>query len=111
MKKQQNENEQRAQELFPDVPCDSADEMTILGNCVDLMDMLMGRVQEWIDLNEIDASPSFGTAFSMFEIVQRLFLGETGHSGGRFTMKKCIELGITDPSKLVWFGTEEEDDG
>lgn len=101
---------QNAQALFPDVPCDSADEIAILENCIKLMGILTNQMQEWIEDNEIEADTPFCTGFSMFEIVQRLLLFGTGHSGGRSTMKKCTELGVS-PNKMVYFGSEEEDDG
>ncbi len=54
-----------------------------------------------------------GFSLTYFEIVQRLLLYHTSHSGGTSTRAKCRELGF-DPSQCVSFhrdrGDEEGDD-
>lgn len=54
-----------------------------------------------------------GFSLTYFEIVQRLLLYHTSHSGGTSTRAKCRELGF-DPSQCVSFyrdrGNEEGDD-
>lgn len=72
-------------------------EEAILRGCVDLMQRLVGRFEEYLDY--IDFHPEndeerFCTEFYMTEIVERLFLWETHHSGGTSQLIKLEELGV-----------------
>jgi hypothetical protein len=60
------------------------------------MQSLMGRFEEYLDY--IDFKPDseeerFGTQFYLTEIVERLFLWKTNHSGGTSQRMKLRELG------------------
>lgn len=50
-----------------------------------------------------------GFSYSYFELVQRLFLFHTTHSGGTSTHAKCRELGV-DAGEAVDFSRRLEDD-
>lgn len=79
----------------------SHSEKDILKGAISLMESVFkGMIEymkymdfEWDNDNE-EENPSFGISY--FEMVQRLFLQNTSHSGGTSTRKKCEELGVPD---------------
>lgn len=93
---------------------ESHSEMEIVKGCIALMQQLTGRFEDYLDFigNAPDDEEGFATSFSYFEIVQRLLLWKTHHSGGTSTIEKCRELGF-DSSDTVIFEDErgKEDDG
>lgn len=93
-------------------PTTSQSERDILDGCIDLMHQLTGRFQEYLEFVGFEPDGDdmiFGTRFTYFEIVQRLFLWNTSHSGGTSTGNKCRELGV-DSSKGITFDCRAEDD-
>lgn len=63
----------------------SHSEAAILRGCIALMQSLVGRFEEYLDFIDFhpeDEEERFCTQFYMTEIVKRLFLWETTHSGG-----------------------------
>ena len=85
----------------------SHSEKEILNGCIALMQSLMGRFEEYLDY--IDFKPDseeerFGTQFYLTEIVERLFLWKTHHSGGTSQLMKLRELG--EERKTVTFEDE-----
>lgn len=93
----------------------SQSEREIYDGCIALMQELMGLFEDYLDFiglptpEEISEEESFATYFYPTQIVERLFLWNTRHSGGTSQHLKCKELGI-DSSKPVIFkdkrGTE-----
>ena len=93
-------------------PTDSHSEKEILKGCILLMQSLMGRFEEYLEY--MDIAPEieeerFCTTFTYGEIVQRLFLWTTHHSGGTSTWLKCEKLGV-DYGKSVVFEDERGKD-
>lgn len=93
----------------------SHSEEKILKHCLGLMEQLTREFQEWYEmihgedaLNELDEEELFGCSFSYFEIVQKLFLFSTGHSGGNSTRTKCEQLGVNSWENIT-FGFEREE--
>ena len=84
-------------EKLHDSMTQSHSEAAILRGCIALMQALMGRFEEYLDFigvhpeNEEDR---FETNFYMTEIVERLFLWETHHSGGTSQRMKLAALGV-----------------
>ena len=77
----------------------SHSELEIYNGCISLMNELCGRFQEWCRYNDIDISDpetAFCTTFYPTQIVERLFLRKTRHSGGTSCRMKLEELGITN---------------
>lgn len=95
----------------------SHSEEQILDGCISLMYELFGRFTEyleWIGFEPENEEEVFETNFSYGEIVSRLFLWNTHHSGGTSTAAKCRILG-KDYSENVRFdageaGEEEEEE-
>lgn len=95
----------------------SHSEADIYKGCVSLMQELMGRFEEYLDYigvdpkEDYDDEERFCTQFYPTEIVERLFLWNTRHSGGTSQHLKCEELGI-DTDDVVIFEDKrgEEDD-
>lgn len=92
----------------------SHSEKDILNGCISLMQELMDRFEKYLDF--IDFHPDyeeerFCTEFYMTEIVERLFLWHTHHSGGTSQMMKLQELG--EKRETVTFedqrGQEDDD--
>lgn len=82
---------------------ESHDEKAILEGCIAMMQSVGGRVNEWIEWlgiwpDDENEYLDFGWYYS--EIVRRLFLWNTTHSGGTSTYAKCRELGV-DPCDTV----------
>jgi hypothetical protein len=93
----------------------SHSEKDILNGCISLMQSLMGRFEEYLDFIDFHPDPDyeeerFCTEFYMTEIVERLFLWHTRHSGGTSQMMKLRELG--EERETVTFEDErgQEDD-
>lgn len=90
----------------------SHNEADIYKGCISLMDTLTGNFYEWldfigVDVVKLDAEEQFVARFYPTEIVERLFLWRTKHSGGTSQRMKCKELGI-DADKMVTFDFSEE---
>ena len=86
----------------------------ILKECINLMNELVDDFARWYEyvngegsIEELDEEERFCVRKSYFEIVQRLFLFHTNHSGGTSTTKKCHELEV-DWSRDIEFAFEEE---
>lgn len=95
------------------VETESHSEAAILKGCIALMQGLTEHFREYlefigIDLDGLDEEELFSVSYTPFEIVQRLFLWETRHSGGTSTRKKCAELGIEDATKSIYFEIKGE---
>lgn len=84
------------------VRIESQSEAQILKGCIELMQSVTNTFNEFIDYD-------FNISYSYFEIVQRLFLQHTNHSGGTSTRAKCKELGV-DSSDRVVFGAHDEEE-
>lgn len=101
-----------------DLAMEQADDMTsshsekdIYEGCISLMNDLLRQVYEWLDMvgfdvSELDRDEQFATHFYTMEIVERLFLWNTSHSGGTSQRMKLKELGITDKAVLFDFSKE-----
>lgn len=90
----------------------SHSEADIYKGCLSLMDELTGKFYEWldfigVDVSKLDEEEQFVAGFYPTEIVERLFLRKTTHSGGTSQRMKCKELGI-DAGKMVVFDFSEE---
>ena len=95
------------------VETESHSEAAIFEGCIALMQGLTEHFREYlesldIDLDGLDEEELFSVSYTPFEIVQRLFLWETRHSGGTSTRKKCAELGIKDATKSIYFEIKGE---
>lgn len=95
----------------PDIPdhIESQSESQILESCIELMIDLTDSFLEWYDyvhgenaMKNLDTEERFNTTLSYFEIVQKLFLQHTHHSGGTSTRQKCKELGISDDDGIIF---------
>lgn len=98
-----------------EVPTSSQPEKDILKNCIELMNMVykdMLNYMVWAGF-EYSKNPDDEDyplmKYTYFEIVQRLFLDKTMHSGGTSTRKKMEELGIDD--NVLTFKPEGDKDG
>lgn len=92
----------------------SHSEKDIYEGCISLMNDLLRQVYEWLeivgfDVSELDRDEQFATHFYTTEIVERLFLWNTSHSGGTSQRIKLKELGITDDAVLFDFSKEIEE--
>ena len=98
-------------QLYTAVPT-SHSEAAILRGCISLMQELMGRFEDYLDFVGLhpDEEERFSTRFYMAEIVERLFLWETSHSGGTSQRLKLRELGITDEYAVFEDTREDESD-
>lgn len=61
-----------------------------------------------IDLTELPDDEHFKVCYTNAEIVNRLLLSTTTHSGGTSTRQKCKELGL-DSSKSIEFSFSTEE--
>lgn len=73
--------------------------------CIGLMQELVNEFEKYIDYIDIDLTElpddeHFKVCYTNAEIVNRLLLSTTTHSGGTSTRQKCKELGL-DSSKSV----------
>ena len=92
---------------------ESHSEQKIVECCIGLMQELVNEFEKYIDYIDIDLTElpddeHFKVCYTNAEIVNRLLLSTTTHSGGTSTRKKCKELGL-DPSKSVEFSFSTEE--
>ena len=90
----------------------SHSEKDILEGCIALMRELNDRVLDYLDFMDIEPEEDekWGTSFSYMEIVRRLFLYRTRHSGGGSTFAKMAELGLDDPHDVKFEDDREFED-
>lgn len=82
-------------------------EVDVYKGCIALMQELMDRFEEYLDFIGLDPKQAedeecFSTYFYPAHIVERLFLWNTGHSGGTSQRLKCRELGIDDNKTVIF---------
>lgn len=93
---------------------ESHGEAAILRGCIALMQSLVGRFEEYLDFIDFhpeDEEERFCTQFYMTEIVKRLFLWETTHSGGTSQRMKLRALGVETETVTFEDDRMEEDEG
>lgn len=88
----------------------SHSEKHIYEGCISLMQTLMGRFEEYLDFigvapMDVSDEERFCTSFYPMEIVERLFLWRTFHSGGTSQHLKCQELGIDEDKTVIFEDT------
>lgn len=117
------ELKREAEEIESALLCGSEDgdlkshnEWEIYNACVGLIEECAEQMKEYFDMIGFEP-PSEDEIpllqFSQREIVNRLFLWCTDHSGGTSTDAKCRQLGLEKPYKVLefeCFGSEDEDD-
>lgn len=91
---------------------ESHSEQKIVECCIDLMQELVNEFEKYIDYIDIDLTElpddeHFKVCYTNAEIVNRLLLSTTTHSGGTSTRQKCKELGL-DSSKSIEFSFSTE---
>lgn len=99
-----------------DKELESHDEKHILKYCINLMQKLVGKFEEWYEyvhgedaIKELDEQERFCYRMSYFNIVQELFLLHTSHSGGTSTGAKCKQLGVDSSNEVEFsFGDDED---
>ena len=98
-----------------DAPITSHSERDILDACVEMMQGMADEFLEyleWVGFKPDDEEKVTFCNLTYFDVVQRLFLSNTSHSGGTSTMKKCKALGV-DIGKSIqynpWEAREKED--
>lgn len=90
----------------------SHNEKQIFDGCVAMMQRLMGAFEEyleWMDIHPESEEERFNYRFYNTEIVERLFLWHTTHSGGTSQREKCRELGIKDDGTITFRDERETD--
>lgn len=92
---------------------ESHSEQKIVECCIDLMQELVNEFEKYIDYIDIDLTElpddeHFKVCYTNAEIVNRLLLSTTTHSGGTSTRQKCKELGL-DFSKSIEFSFSTEE--
>ena len=92
---------------------ESHSEQKIVECCIGLMQELVNEFEKYIasielDLTELPDDEHFKVCYTNAEIVNRLLLSTTTHSGGTSTRQKCKELGL-DSSKSVEFSVSTEE--
>lgn len=90
----------------------SHSEKDIYEGCIALMQELTDRFKEWLEWQDIemDREEAFCTTFYPTEIVRRLFLWHTKHSGGTSCRMKLNELGVDDETIQFDVYDEGEED-
>lgn len=99
-----------------DKELESHDEKHILKYCISLMRELVGKFEEWYEyvhgedaIKELCEDEKFRYRMSYFNIVQKLFLLATSHSGGTSTRAKCEQLCVDSSDEIEFsFGDDEE---
>lgn len=91
---------------------ESHSEKEIYQGCIRLIMQVVNYFEEYLDYldihqEDLNEEERFSIALSNFEIVQNLFLYNTGHSGGTSTREKCRELGLDD-SNYVEFNFKRD---
>ena len=98
-----------------DAPITSHSERDILDACVEMMQGMADEFVEYLEYVGYEPEDYEKVPFcnkNYFDIVQRLFLWNTGHSGGTSTMKKCKALGVNSSASVAynpWKAQEERD--
>lgn len=94
---------------------ESHDEKHILECCISLMQELVGKFEEWYEyvhgedaIKELCEDEKFCYRMSYFNIVQKLFLLGTNHSGGTSTRAKCEQLGVDSAEEIEFDWSDEE---
>ena len=92
---------------------ESHSEQKIVECCIDLMQELVNEFEKYIDYIDIDLTElpddeHFKVCYTNAEIVNRLLLSTTTHSGGTSTRPKCKEL-VLDSSKSIEFSFSTEE--
>lgn len=92
---------------------ESHSEQKIVECCIELMQELVNEFEKYIDYIDIDLSElpddeHFKVCYTNAEIVNKLLLSATTHSGSTSTRQKCKELGL-DSSKSVEFSFSTEE--
>ena len=92
---------------------ESHSEQKIVECCIDMMQELVNEFEKYIDYIDIDLTElpddeHFKVCYTNAEIVNRLLLSTTTHSGGTSTRQKCKELGL-DSSKSIEFSFSTEE--
>ena len=88
---------------------ESHSEQKIVECCIGLMQEFEKYIDYIdIDLTELPDDEHFKVCYTNAEIVNRLLLSTTTHSGGTSTRQKCKELGL-DSSKSVEFSFSTEE--
>lgn len=90
---------------------ESHSEKEIYEACIKLMQSLTKDFKDYLDYLEINLEDTneeeqFCIMYSSRELVNKLFLTHTDHSGATSTQQKCEELGI-DPYTFVSFSFDE----
>lgn len=99
-----------------DKDLESHDEKHILKYCISLMRELVGKFEKWYEyvhgedaIKELCEDEKFCYRMSYFNIVQKLFLLATSHSGGTSTRAKCEQLCVDSSDEIEFsFGDDEE---
>ena len=99
-----------------DKELESHDEKHILKYCINLMQELVGKFEEWYEyvhgedaIKELCEDEKFCYRMTYSNIVQELFLFGTSHSGGTSTRAKCKQLGVDSSDEIEFsFGDDEE---
>ena len=89
------------------------DPQNIVRECISLMQSLMSRFEEWLEWMDIEVDSKeevFWTEFTYFEIVQRLLLFSTNHSGGNSTRELCGKLGFDFSKTVAFHDTRQEEE-
>ena len=89
---------------------ESHSETEIFKGCIAMMQRLMDAFEEYLDWMDIYPScdeEKFSYQFYNTEIVERLFLWHTYHSGGTSQREKCRELGLKDDGTVVFRDSRE----
>ena len=91
----------------------SHSEKHILEGCIALMTELTDSFAEWLEWQgiEVPEEERFCHRFYYTEIVERLFLWHTHHSGGTSQRMKCEELGVSGTIDFDVKGVEFDEDG
>ena len=91
-------------------------EQDIYFGCVELMQKLCDEFREYLDylgydVCELEEDEKFNYSMTPMQIVRKLFLQHTRHSGGNSTRMKCAELGIDLDDEVVfcWDDAESEE--
>lgn len=91
----------------------SHSEQDIYFGCVELMQKLCDEFREYLDylgydVCELEENEKFNYIMTPMQIVRKLFLQHTRHSGGNSTRMKCAELGIDLDDKVTFCWDSEE---
>lgn len=85
----------------------SHSEKDILKGCIWLMEDVHERMMNYMEIMDVEHTEGVPVLnYSYFEIVQKLLLSRTKHSGGTSTRAKCEQLGF-DSCETVAIGESE----